>query len=75
MPYQFIKINFISNPAHFTEDSNNQPPYKDIDLSIKPKEVADLPDPCDSLYLRTKFYNETRKAGYPEGEAKVNKSY
>lgn len=49
MQYQFIKRNFSSNPTHFTEYSNNQPPHKDLDISLKYREVADLPDPYYSL--------------------------
>lgn len=76
MQYQYIKRNFTSNSAHFTEDENNQPPYKDIDLSLKFKEVAySLPVAYYDLDSGTKFDEEIHKSNYPdgaEGEAKVN---
>lgn len=73
---QLIKRNFTSNPVHLTEDGNNQPARKDIDLSIKSKEVADsLPVASDDLDSGKKFDEEIQKANFPdgaEGEAKVN---
>ena len=63
---QFIKRNFTSNSTHFTDD-NNQPPYKDIDLSLKSKEVADsLPAASDDLHSGIKFNEEIHKANYPK---------
>lgn len=68
MQYQFIKRNFTSNSTHFTEDDNNQSPYKDIDLSLKSKEVADsLPVVSDDLHSAIKFNEEIHKTNYPKG--------
>lgn len=73
---QFIKRNFSSNSAHFTEHDNNSPPSKDLYLSSTPKDIADtLPVAYEDLDSGKKFDVAVDKPNYPEraeGAAKVN---